>query len=35
MTLVEDLGATGYRNKYLPGRNEEGYEFYRVAMAKT
>ena len=33
-TLVEDLGATEYRQKYLPDRMEKGYEFYRVAMAK-
>ncbi len=34
LTLEEDLGATEYRNKYLPQRSEKGYEFYRVAMAK-
>ena len=34
LTLVEDLGATEYRQKYLPDRTEKGYEFYRVAMAK-
>ncbi len=34
LTLAEDLGATEYRNKYLPNRTEKGYEFYRVAMAK-
>jgi len=34
LTLVEDLGATEYRQKYLPERVEKGYEFYRVAMAK-
>ena len=33
-TLVEDLGAAEYRQRYLPERTEEGYEFYRVAMAK-
>ena len=33
-TLVEDLGATEYRQKYLPERTEKGYEFYRVAIAK-
>jgi methyltransferase (TIGR00027 family) len=33
-SLVEDLGATAYRQKYLPEENEKGYEFYRVAMAK-
>ena len=33
LTLVEDLGATDYRNKYLPRRSEKGYEFYRVAFA--
>ena len=35
LTIVEDLGATEYRQKYLPDRTEKGYEFYRVAMAKT
>ncbi len=34
LALLEDLGANEYRNKYLPARNEKGYEFYRVAMAK-
>ncbi|WP_166919555.1 class I SAM-dependent methyltransferase [Flavobacterium poyangense] len=34
LTLLEDLGAKEYRKKYLPNRNEKGYEFYRVAMAK-
>jgi hypothetical protein len=34
LVLVEDLGATEYRQKYLPGRTEKGYEFYRVAMAQ-
>jgi methyltransferase (TIGR00027 family) len=34
LTLVEDLGATEYRQRYLPGRTERGYEFYRVAIAK-
>lgn len=34
LTLVEDLSATEYRQKYLPDRTEKGYEFYRVAMAK-
>ena len=33
-TLVGDLGAAEYRNRYLPERNEEGYEFYRVAVAE-
>lgn len=33
-TLVEDLGAAEYRQRYLPDRTEKGYEFYRVAMAK-
>jgi len=33
-TLVEDLGATEYRQKYLAERTEKGYEFYRVAIAK-
>lgn len=34
LTLVEDLGATEYRQRYLPNRAEKGYEFYRVAIAK-
>lgn len=34
LTLTEDLSAVGYREKYVPNRNEEGYEFYRVAIAK-
>ncbi len=33
LVLGEDLGATEYRNRYLPNRIENGYEFYRVAMA--
>jgi methyltransferase (TIGR00027 family) len=33
LARVEDLGATEYRQKYLPDRAEKGYEFYRVAMA--
>lgn len=33
MSIVEDMGATEYRKKYLPNRIENGYEFYRVAMA--
>jgi len=34
LTLMEDLGATEYRQKYLPERTEDGYEFYRVAITK-
>jgi methyltransferase (TIGR00027 family) len=34
LSLIEDLGATEYRQKYLPIRTEKGYEFYRVAIAK-
>lgn len=30
--LIEDLGANDYRNKYLPKRTENGYEFYRTAI---
>ena len=30
--LIEDLGAKEYREKYLPHRNENGYEFYRTAV---
>lgn len=34
--LVEDTGAAGYREKYLPERKSilKGYEFYRVALAE-
>lgn len=32
--LLEDSGATDYRNRYLPNRPEKGYEFYRVAFAQ-
>ncbi|MBS0029833.1 class I SAM-dependent methyltransferase [Chitinophaga sp. 22321] len=32
--LEEDQGAADYRKKYLPGREEKGYEFYRVASAQ-
>lgn len=31
--LTEDLGAAEYRNRYLPNRSENGYEFYRTAVA--
>ncbi|SHM45975.1 class I SAM-dependent methyltransferase [Flavobacterium chilense] len=30
--LIEDLGADQYREKYLPNRTENGYEFYRTAI---
>ncbi len=33
-TLLEDLGATEYRDRYMPERPERGYEFYRTAFAK-
>lgn len=33
MDLIEDLGAADYRKIYLPNRSENGYEFYRTAMA--
>jgi hypothetical protein len=33
-SLLEDSGASQYRNRYLPDRTERGYEFYRVAFAK-
>lgn len=33
-TLVEDLGATEYRARYIPNRTERGYEFYRAAIAR-
>lgn len=34
--LMEDTGAADYRERYLPERKEilEGYEFYRVAIAR-
>jgi len=34
--LLEDTGAAGYREKYLPERKSilKGYEFYRVALAE-
>jgi methyltransferase (TIGR00027 family) len=31
--LLEDSGASDYREKYLPERAEKGYEFYHVAYA--
>jgi methyltransferase (TIGR00027 family) len=34
LALLEDMGATEYRQKYLPQRTEKGYEFYRVAIAR-
>jgi methyltransferase (TIGR00027 family) len=34
-TLLEDLGAMDYRNRYLRERAEKGYEFYRVAYARS
>jgi len=36
LALKEDLNATEYRNRYMPERTGilEGYEFYRVAIAK-
>ena len=35
LVLLEDLGATEYRDKYMPDRKgiSKGYEFYRVALA--
>lgn len=33
LTLVEDLGAIQYRDRYMPERPERGYEFYRTAYA--
>ncbi|KQB40472.1 class I SAM-dependent methyltransferase [Flavobacterium aquidurense] len=30
--LIEDLGANEYRERYLPKRTENGYEFYRTAI---
>lgn len=30
--LTEDSGANEYRKKYVPGRTENGYEFYRTAL---
>lgn len=34
MILIEDMGAIEYRSKYLPNRDEKGYQFYRVAIAQ-
>ncbi len=34
LKLQEDLGAVEYRQRYLPERTEQGYEFYRVAVAE-
>ena len=36
LNLVEDLNATSYRLRYMPDRQSisEGYEFYRVAVAR-
>lgn len=31
--LKEDLGAAVYRERYRPGLETKGYEFYRVAYA--
>lgn len=33
--LFEDAGAAEYRSKYMPDRNEKGYEFYRVAFGRV
>ncbi|HEX8014576.1 MAG TPA: SAM-dependent methyltransferase [Flavobacterium sp.] len=33
MMLIEDMSAIEYRSKYLPNRDEKGYEFYRAAIA--
>lgn len=33
LELMEDLGAEEYRARYLPQRNQRGYEFYRTAYA--
>ena len=35
LTMIKDIGASEYRNKYMPERKEllKGYEFYRVAFA--
>jgi methyltransferase (TIGR00027 family) len=37
LDLLEDLGAVDYRSRYLRGRGREmrGYEFYRIALART
>ncbi len=36
LTLLEDLGAGEYRQRYIPDREpiSKGYEFYRVAIAE-
>lgn len=33
LTLVEDLSAIQYRDRYIPEWQERGYEFYRTAYA--
>jgi methyltransferase (TIGR00027 family) len=35
LIMIKDIGASEYRNKYMPDRKEllKGYEFYRVACA--
>jgi methyltransferase (TIGR00027 family) len=37
LDLIEDLGAVDYRSRYLRDRGREmrGYEFYRIALART
>lgn len=37
LELIEDLSAVDYRSRYLRGRGREmrGYEFYRIALART
>ena len=34
LELIDDLGAADYRTRYLGGPGE-GYEFYRVAIARV
>ncbi len=36
LTVIEDLGAVEYRQRYMPERNNllKGYEFYRVVIAE-
>jgi len=35
LILLEDVDASAYRAKFLRHRTEKGYEFYRVALARS
>jgi methyltransferase (TIGR00027 family) len=34
LQVIEDTGAADYRERYMPERSEDGYEFYRVVFAE-